>query len=100
MNELEQVRRFLKVISRAYSFEIISFTHSRPRTAPEISDFLKTPYTTVKTRLNELIEIGALDVSSEKQPNLTKHKIVYKSKDFFLELDPRRISELCLHKNQ
>lgn len=88
------LRYVFGVLSKSYSFEIISYCYNRPRFIKEIIDCFHAPYTTIKDRLNELEEIGVLRMSKRVNPRTGKLSNSYLTVDFEYSIDPRKISLL------
>ena len=92
INNLEELRNFLKILSKKHSMEILIYCSIKPRTTYEISNYLKAPYTTVKTRLDELISIHA--VSFYNDTNKRGQTQSFTTENFQFTINPKRISQL------
>lgn len=66
----------LQVLGNKYNAEILSATH-KPRSAQELSDELGIPIATSYRRIDELTEIGLLELSGREFSNEGRRTNVY-----------------------
>ena len=89
MNNLNELREFLNILSKKHSIEVLIYCYTKPRTAHEICKYLNVPYTTIKTRLNELISIKAVTIYNRRGKTHS-----FATENFLLTINPKLLSQM------